>query len=49
MVKRLANFLKHSYLGLVLLFMYAPIAILILFSFTDSRTEQVAGLVARSV
>lgn len=38
MVKRLANFLKHSYLGLVLLFMYAPIAILILFSFTDSRT-----------
>ncbi len=37
-MKKLSAFLKHSYLGLVLLFMYAPIFILILFSFTDSRT-----------
>ena len=38
MVKRLRNFFKGTYLGLILLFLYAPILILILFSFNESKT-----------
>ena len=38
MVKRLRNLFKGTYLGLILLFLYAPILILILFSFNESKT-----------
>lgn len=37
-MKRFYSFLKTSYMGLVLLFMYAPIAILIVYSFNSSKT-----------
>ena len=38
MVKKIGTFFKGTYLGLMLLFLYAPIAILILFSFNSSKT-----------
>ena len=38
MVKRLRGFFKGTYLGLILLFLYAPILILIVFSFNESKT-----------
>lgn len=38
MVKRLQTFFKGTYLGLILLFLYAPILILIIFSFNESKT-----------
>ena len=38
MVKRLRGFFKGTYLGLILLFLYAPILILIVFSFNESTT-----------
>ena len=38
MVKRLRTFFKGTYLGLILLFLYAPILILIVFSFNESKT-----------
>jgi len=38
MVKKLRNFFKGTYLGLILLFLYAPILILIVFSFNESKT-----------
>lgn len=38
MVKRLRSFFKGTYLGLILLFLYAPILILIVFSFNESKT-----------
>ena len=37
MVKRLRTFFKGTYLGLILLFLYAPILILIVFSFNESK------------
>ncbi len=37
-MKRFLSFLKHSYLGLVILFMYLPILVMIVMSFTESRT-----------
>lgn len=37
-MKRKGGFFKGTYLGLMLLFMYAPIVVLIIYSFTDSRT-----------
>lgn len=37
-MKRFVGFLKSTYMGLALLFMYAPIAILIIFSFNESKT-----------
>lgn len=37
MVKKLRSFFKGTYLGLVLLFLYAPIVILTVFSFNDSK------------
>ncbi|MBQ3108216.1 MAG: ABC transporter permease [Clostridia bacterium] len=36
--KRLGSFFKGTYLGLMLLFLYAPIVILIIFSFNGSKT-----------
>lgn len=38
MVKRLKHFFSGTYLGIMLLFLYAPILILIVFSFNESRT-----------
>ncbi len=38
MVKRLKSFFSGTYLGLMLLFLYAPILILIIFSFNGSKT-----------
>ncbi|MDD3919802.1 MAG: ABC transporter permease [Eubacteriales bacterium] len=38
MVKRLRSFFKGTYLGLMLLFLYAPIAVLIVYSFNSSKT-----------
>ena len=38
MVKRLKHFFSGTYLGAMLLFLYAPILILIVFSFNESRT-----------
>ena len=38
MVKRLKHFFAGTYLGAMLLFLYAPILILIVFSFNESRT-----------
>ena len=38
MVKRLRTFFKGTYIGLILLFLYAPILILIVFSFNSSKT-----------
>ena len=38
MVKKLRGFFKGTYLGLILLFLYAPILILIVFSFNESKT-----------
>jgi len=38
MVRKLRNFFKGTYLGLILLFLYAPILILIVFSFNESKT-----------
>lgn len=37
-MKRLLSFLKHSYIGLIVLFMYLPIVVMIVMSFTESRT-----------
>lgn len=37
-MKKLRTFFKGTYLGLMMLFMYAPIAVLIFYSFTDART-----------
>ncbi len=37
MVKRLKSFFRGTYLGLILLFLYAPIVILTVFSFNDSK------------
>jgi len=37
-VKKLSNFFKGTYLGLILAFLYAPIIILIVFSFNESKT-----------
>jgi spermidine/putrescine transport system permease protein len=38
MVKRLKKFFAGTYLGLMLLFLYAPIVILIIYSFNQSKT-----------
>lgn len=38
MVKKLRKFFKGTYLGLMLLFLYAPIAVLVIFSFNKSKT-----------
>ena len=38
MVKKLRNFFKGTYLGLMLVFLYAPIIVLMVFSFNDSKT-----------
>ena len=38
MVKKLKRFFSGTYLGLMLLFLYAPILILIIFSFNESKT-----------
>ena len=38
MVKRLKKFFSGTYLGLMLVFLYAPILILIVFSFNQSKT-----------
>ena len=38
MVRRLKNFFAGTYLGLMLVFLYAPILILIVFSFNGSKT-----------
>lgn len=38
MVKKLLKFFRGTYLGLMLLFLYAPIAVLIVFSFNQSKT-----------
>ena len=38
MVKKVSSFFKGTYLGLMLLFLYAPILFLILYSFNDSFT-----------
>ncbi len=40
-MKRFLKFLKGSYLGLVLFFMYMPIFVMMVMSFTDSRTAVV--------
>ena len=37
MVKRIWNFCKGAYLGLMLLFLYAPIFVLMVYSFNASR------------
>ncbi len=37
-MKRLAAFFKGTYLGLMLLFLYAPIIVLMVFSFNESKT-----------
>lgn len=37
MVKRLLRFFRGTYLGIMLLFLYAPIAVLIVFSFNESK------------
>jgi len=37
-VKKLRTFFKGTYLGLMLMFLYAPIAVLIIFSFNDAKT-----------
>lgn len=36
--KRLGSFFRGTYLGLMLIFLYAPIVILIIFSFNESKT-----------
>ncbi|MEG1547124.1 MAG: ABC transporter permease [Clostridia bacterium] len=38
MVKKLKTFFKGTYLSLMLLFLYAPIVVLIVFSFNESKT-----------
>lgn len=38
MVKKARSFFKGTYLGLMLLFLYAPIAVLVFFSFNESKT-----------
>lgn len=38
MVKRLRSFFKGTYLGLMLLFLYAPILVLMVYSFNESKT-----------
>ncbi len=40
-MKRVWKFIKGSYLGLVLFFMYMPILVMLVMSFTDSRTAVV--------
>ncbi|MBQ9832420.1 MAG: ABC transporter permease, partial [Clostridia bacterium] len=37
-MKKLRSFFKGTYLGLMLLFLYAPIAVLMVFSFNESKT-----------
>lgn len=37
-MKRLYSYLKRTYLGLMLIFLYAPIIVLMVFSFNNSRT-----------
>lgn len=38
MVKKLTSFFKGTYIGLMLLFLYAPIVVLIIYSFNESKT-----------
>ena len=38
MVKKLRAFFKGTYLGLMLVFLYAPILVLMIFSFNSSKT-----------
>ena len=38
MVKKLRTFFKGTYLGLMLVFLYAPILVLMVFSFNSSKT-----------
>ena len=38
MVKKLRTFFKGTYLGLMLVFLYAPILVLMIFSFNSSKT-----------
>ncbi len=38
MVKKLRSFFKGTYLGLMLIFLYAPIVVLMVFSFNSSKT-----------
>ncbi len=42
-MKNLINFLKKSYLGLVFIFLYAPILILMAFSFNSSKSRATWG------
>lgn len=37
-MRKVRNFFKGTYLALILLFLYAPIAVLMVFSFNDSKT-----------
>jgi spermidine/putrescine transport system permease protein len=37
-VKKLRTFFKGTYLGIMLIFLYAPIAVLMVYSFNDSKT-----------
>lgn len=43
MVERVKDFVSRFYLALVILFLYAPIAVLIVLSFNDSRSRVVWG------
>ena len=38
MVKKIRSFFKGTYLGLMLIFLYAPIAVLMIFSFNETKT-----------
>ena len=37
-MKKLRTFFKGTYLGIMLIFLYAPIAVLMVYSFNDSKT-----------
>ena len=39
MVTKVTKFLKKFYIGLILIFLYAPIFVLIVFSFNDSKSR----------
>ena len=40
-MKKFGKFLKGAYLGIVVLFMYLPIAVMLVMSFTDSRSAAI--------
>ncbi len=43
MIRLLKKFLRNSYMALVFLFLYAPVAVLIVFSFNKSKSRAVWG------